>query len=95
MCQFQNTKISLSTLPNAAPACLPFDNVDHPDHGTRCWAAGWGKMADGKIATALQEVDVGIIDDVTCLETDNKDHLKDGMFCAGYLEGGKDGCQVK
>ena len=83
----------LSTLPNAAAACLPSSDSDHPEHGTRCWAAGWGKMGDGKIATALQEVDVGIIDDVTCLDTDNADHLKDGMFCAGYLEGGKDGCQ--
>ena len=54
-----------------------------------------GKKGDGKVATILQEVDVEIIDDETCLGTDNKDHLLiDQMFCAGYLEGGKDACQV-
>ena len=78
----------------AAAACLPPDN-QHPAHETRCWTAGWGKKGDGKVATILQEVDVEIIDDETCLGTDNKDHLLvDQMFCAGYLEGGKDACQV-
>ena len=43
-------------------------------------------MKNGKLATNLQEVDVGIIDDATCLTTDNKHDLKtDSMFCAGYL----------
>ena len=90
--QLRNVNFRSNSL--AAAACLPPDK-QHPAHETRCWTAGWGKKGDGKVATILQEVDVEIIDDETCLGTDNKDHLLiDQMFCAGYLEGGKDACQV-
>ena len=39
----------------AAPACLPRSNW-HPDVGTRCYAAGWGRMSSNKPAVVLQEV---------------------------------------
>ena len=84
----------------AAAACLPPDQ-QHPASGTLCWAAGWGTTeSNGELASILQEVDVEIIDDETCLKTENYLNgykhklIVDQMFCAGYLEGGKDTCQV-
>ena len=42
----------------------------------------------------LHEVDLRIISDDTCRNTQNLDgFVKDIMFCAGHLEGFKDGCQ--
>ena len=35
-----------------------------------------------------------VIGDEVCMETRNKNNLiQNKMFCAGYLEGGRDGCQ--
>ena len=77
----------------AAAACLPQPGV-HPKHGTVCWAAGWGKVDRETTATILQEVDLAMISDKMCDKTENTGKIiKDKMFCAGYLEGGKDGCQ--
>ena len=48
----------------------------------------------GRQAEALQEVDLKIIGPETCHKTENSGFLVDeAMFCAGYIEGGKDGCQ--
>ena len=67
---------------------------DHPEEGTMCWAAGWGKVDSKNSATKLQEVDLKIISDKVCDGTRNRGQVVEGkMFCAGYLEGGKDGCQ--
>lgn len=42
----------------------------------------------------LHEVDLRIISDETCRNTRNFDgFVKDIMFCAGHIEGFKDGCQ--
>ena len=42
----------------------------------------------------LHEVDLTIISDETCRNTRNFDgFVKEIMFCAGHLEGFKDGCQ--
>ena len=85
--------MNLRNRETAAPACLPAVG-SHPTHGTRCWAAGWGRKTNRQIASVLQEVDLNIISDEVCDTTANKGHLiKDSMFCAGYLSGGKDGCQ--
>ena len=80
---------------NAAHACLPEDDW-HPEVGTRCYAAGWGRMSGNKPATVLQEVDLKIISDERCMETPNAGYFAEGeMFCAGHLNGGKDACQVE
>ena len=79
---------------SAAAACLPEDNW-HPEVGTRCYAAGWGRLQDNKAANVLQEVDLKIISDERCMETPNAGYFaQDEMFCAGHLKGGKDACQV-
>ena len=84
--------------PLAAPACLPSDKK-HPAHGSRCWTAGWGVTESMNGSTILQEVDVEIIDDDTCLKTElstiDKIYLMiDKMFCSGNLEDKKGACQV-
>ena len=53
----------------AAQACLPVKDST-PSHGTRCWAAGWGVMSDRNPADMLQEVDLLIISDDKCEETE-------------------------
>lgn len=78
----------------AAKACLPARGEDPQPAGTRCWAAGWGRMAwKGKVANILQEVDLPLISDSVCAKTNNERYFKpEVMFCAGWLEGGKDAC---
>ena len=70
------------------PACLPTKNI-HPEEGTLCWAAGWGKDgAHGKSTIRLQEVDLKVISDESCNQTQNQGRIFTGkMFCAGYLNG--------
>ena len=96
----------LRSNPFTAPACLPSEQK-HPAHGTRCWAAGWGHhwgLNDPSIvvSTILQEVDLEIINDDTCLKTpsniilyfDRNNLVADRMFCTGYLKSKKDACKV-
>ena len=45
-------------------------------------------------SASLNEVDIRIMSDETCLTTRNQEgFVKDIMFCAGHLQGVKDGCQ--
>ena len=61
----------------AAKACLPARGEDPQPAGTRCWAAGWGRMAwKGKVANILQEVDLPLISDATCAKTNNERYFK-------------------
>ena len=61
----------------AAKACLPARGEDPQPAGTRCWAAGWGRMAwKGKVANILQEVDLPLISDSTCAKTNNERYFK-------------------
>ena len=47
-----------------------------------------------KQAVVLQEVDLDIISDERCENTPNAGvFVRDEMFCAGHLTGGKDACQ--
>ena len=45
------------------------------------------------VETTQLQVDLPLIADDVCFSTRNGPMLKPGMFCAGYLEGGKDACQ--
>lgn len=93
ICVLQTTDMNLRMRHTAAPACLPPKGW-HPDVGTRCFAAGWGRMHFNEPARVLQEVDLDIISDERCLATPNAGtFMPEQMFCAGHLTGGKDACQ--
>ena len=61
----------------AAQVCLPKANTAAPPAGTKCWAAGWGRIKfRGQIADILQEVDVPLIGDETCANTKNERYFQ-------------------
>uniref|UniRef100_A0A8C3QIF4 Peptidase S1 domain-containing protein n=1 Tax=Cyanoderma ruficeps TaxID=181631 RepID=A0A8C3QIF4_9PASS len=71
---------------NFSAVCLPPSRRDLLQ-GTPCWVSGWGYT--------LREAEVKLIDYKIC----NSDKVYEGyltprMMCAGYLQGGKDACQV-
>lgn len=60
-------------------------------------AAGWGTLKeDGKPSCVLQKVDVPVISNEECRNTNySAKMISDNMLCAGYPEvGKKDSCQV-
>ncbi|KAK5921854.1 hypothetical protein CgunFtcFv8_019175 [Champsocephalus gunnari] len=61
--------------------------------GTMCTVSGWGSTqsstADGN---KLQCLNIPILSDRDC-DNSYPGMITDAMFCAGYLEGGKDSCQ--
>uniref|UniRef100_A0A3Q3WQD4 trypsin n=1 Tax=Mola mola TaxID=94237 RepID=A0A3Q3WQD4_MOLML len=59
--------------------------------GTMCVVSGWGNtMTDD--GDKLQCLDLPILSDHDC-KNSYPGMITDAMFCAGYLEGGKDSCQ--
>jgi hypothetical protein len=87
ICIVKTFHMNLANRNTAAAACLP-ESGTHPAENTKCWAAGWGKMGNNRIADVLQEVDLKIISDDVCDNTQNAgDLIRGSMFCAGYLEG--------
>lgn len=55
---------------------------------------GWGYTQEGgNLATQLQELEVPILSDEVCSAA-YVDEITSRMFCAGYLEGGRDACQA-
>jgi len=80
-------------------ACLPGINAPQltgSETDIDCYIAGWGRTSEsGQISTILQELKVPIINHSICSseEVYGNNVNKKTMFCAGYLEGGKDGCQ--
>ena len=74
------------------PACLPHMNVVYGPH-LNCSVYGWGSMNsnDPKFARYLQSTKMPYLDTEQCIKPQvyGPKKLSSGMFCAGYLEGGK------
>ncbi|KAL2084245.1 hypothetical protein ACEWY4_019763 [Coilia grayii] len=61
--------------------------------GTRCTVSGWGMtMSSTADMNKLQCLQIPILSDRDC-DKAYPGMITDTMFCAGYMEGGKDSCQ--
>ncbi|XP_034553516.1 serine protease 53-like [Notolabrus celidotus] len=61
--------------------------------GTMCKVSGWGEtMSSSANGNKLQCLDIPILSEEDC-DNSYPGMITDAMFCAGYLEGGKDSCQ--
>uniref|UniRef100_A0A8C8SVE2 trypsin n=1 Tax=Pelusios castaneus TaxID=367368 RepID=A0A8C8SVE2_9SAUR len=65
-----------------------------PVPGTTCLVSGWGNLLTSGVQypAALQCLNVPILSDSAC-RTAYPGRITNNMFCAGYIEGGKDSCQ--
>ncbi|EMP25263.1 cationic trypsin-like [Chelonia mydas] len=65
-----------------------------PVPGTECLVSGWGNLLTSGVQypDALQCLNVPILSDSACRAA-YPGRITTNMFCAGYLEGGKDSCQ--
>jgi len=87
------------------PACLPQASMRHRlyETGVKTILSGWGELdpkgifdhdKSGRSPNILQAVSLPIIDTDLCNERGRyHGHIRKGMFCAGFLEGGIDACQ--
>ncbi|KAL7840468.1 hypothetical protein AOLI_G00257910 [Acnodon oligacanthus] len=72
------------------PVALP---ESCPSAGTICLVSGWGNtMSSTADRNKLQCLEIPILSTTDC-ENSYPGMITDTMFCAGYLEGGKDSCQ--
>uniref|UniRef100_A0AAY4ANM8 trypsin n=1 Tax=Denticeps clupeoides TaxID=299321 RepID=A0AAY4ANM8_9TELE len=72
------------------PVALP---TSCPPAGTMCRVSGWGNtMSSTADSDKLQCLEIPIISDRDC-NNSYPGMITNSMFCAGYLEGGKDSCQ--
>uniref|UniRef100_A0A3B4ZA85 trypsin n=1 Tax=Stegastes partitus TaxID=144197 RepID=A0A3B4ZA85_9TELE len=61
--------------------------------GTMCTVSGWGvTMSNSADSNRLQCLNIPILSDEDC-DNSYPGMITEAMFCAGYLEGGKDSCQ--
>nr|XP_046256155.1 trypsin-2-like [Scatophagus argus] len=62
--------------------------------GTMCLVSGWGNTMSSTVdRNKLQCLDIPILPDEDCRRS-YPGRITEAMFCAGYLEGGKDSCQM-
>nr|XP_041574158.1 LOW QUALITY PROTEIN: serine protease 56 [Taeniopygia guttata] len=86
--------VPLAPSPTVSPVCLPSGSAE-PSPGTPCYIAGWGSLyEEGPPADVVMEAQVPLLSQETCRGALGKDLLTSAMFCAGYLSGGIDSCQV-
>ncbi len=74
-------------------ACLPWAEIKYTGH--MCSVVGWGKtnFANQMGSSILQELDLPIISERECDSMYGiRRPIKDGTFCAGYTNSGKDTC---
>ncbi|XP_072325075.1 trypsin-3-like [Scyliorhinus torazame] len=67
----------------------------HPSVGQECLVSGWGNLLnDGGVQypAQLQCLDVPVLSLKTCHQA-YPGRISRNMFCAGFIEGGKDSCQ--
>lgn len=77
------------------PVNLPEFNAKLPE-GTESVCTGWGaRRENGASSTRLQTVTVPLVSHEVCKDSYGNNAITDRMICAGFLEGGKDACQVK
>nr|XP_054751071.1 atrial natriuretic peptide-converting enzyme-like isoform X5 [Lytechinus pictus] len=73
------------------PICLPSANTSETRVYRRCYAAGWGTLAFGDVASNdLLKVLLGIIDNDECDQMYGD--VIPSKICAGYKSGGYDSC---
>ncbi|CAH2318999.1 cationic trypsin [Pelobates cultripes] len=67
---------------------------DCPKAGSQCLVSGWGNLLTSGVQypDALQCLNVPVLSDESC-KASYRDQITSNMFCAGFLEGGKDSCQ--
>ncbi|XP_069490843.1 trypsin-like [Ambystoma mexicanum] len=65
-----------------------------PAEGAQCLVSGWGNLRTSgvKYPDVLQCLDLPILSTGSC-KNSYPGMITNNMFCAGYLEGGKDSCQ--
>ncbi|KAM8927471.1 serine protease 1-like isoform 2-T2 [Pelodytes ibericus] len=65
-----------------------------PQEGSQCLVSGWGNLLTSGVQypDALQCLDVPVLSEASC-KASYPHQISSSMFCAGFLEGGKDSCQ--
>ncbi|XP_005911576.1 serine protease 1 [Bos mutus] len=93
-----NNDIMLIKLKSAASLNSRVASISLPTScasaGTQCLISGWGntKSSGSNYPDVLQCLKAPILSDSSC-KSAYPGQITSNMFCAGYLEGGKDSCQ--
>ncbi|XP_012520535.1 PREDICTED: cationic trypsin-like [Propithecus coquereli] len=79
-----NSQVSTISLPRSCAAV-----------GTECLISGWGNTLSFGVSypDVLQCLEAPILSDTTCHNA-YPGQITSNMFCLGFLEGGKDSCQI-